>query len=84
MTDHRAMKRQRGAVLVEFAVVAFVLYLLLAALLSFGTMIQAAQVAQDVARCGSGELDGMTVNITGDFKIDRKTTAGEVEESVCD
>jgi hypothetical protein len=33
---------------------------------------------------GSGELDGMTVNITGDFKIDRKTTAGEVEESVCD
>jgi hypothetical protein len=47
---------QLGAVLVEFAVVALVLYLLLAALLSFGTMVQAAQVAQDVARLGAREL----------------------------
>lgn len=47
---------QRGAVLVEFAVIALVLYLLLAALLSFGTMVQAAQVAQDVARLAAREL----------------------------
>jgi len=49
-------QRQGGAVLVEFAVIALVLYLLLAALLSFGTMIQAGQVAQDVARLAAREL----------------------------
>ena len=68
MTDHRAMKRQRGAVLVEFAVVAFVLYLLLAALLSFGTMIQAAQVAQDVARLAARELALTPVAATSTFE----------------
>ena len=36
--------------LVEFGLIALVLYLLLGSLLSFGTMIQAGQVAQDVAR----------------------------------
>ncbi len=47
---------QRGAVLVEFGLMALVLYLLLGALLSFGTMIQAGQVAQDVARLAAREL----------------------------
>ncbi|MCR9245723.1 MAG: pilus assembly protein [bacterium] len=50
------VRAQRGAILVEFAVVALALYLLLGALLSFGTMIQAAQVAQDVARLAAREL----------------------------
>ena len=48
--------QQHGAVLVEFAAVALVLYLLLAALLSFGTFVQTAQVAQDVARLAAREL----------------------------
>ncbi|MEM7201550.1 MAG: TadE/TadG family type IV pilus assembly protein [Planctomycetota bacterium] len=52
-TRHRCA---RGGVMVEFALVALVLYLLLAALLSFGTMVQAAQVAQDVARLAAREL----------------------------
>ncbi|MFK7742149.1 MAG: TadE/TadG family type IV pilus assembly protein [Planctomycetota bacterium] len=56
MIVHVEVRRERGAVLVEFAVVSLVLYLLLAALLSFGTMIQAAQVAQDVARLAAREL----------------------------
>jgi len=51
-----ASRPERGAVLVEFAVIALVLYLLLAALLSFGTLIQAGQVAQDVARLAAREL----------------------------
>ena len=48
--------RERGAVLVEFGLIALLLYLLLGALLSFGTMIQAGQVAQDVARLAAREL----------------------------
>lgn len=47
---------QRGAVLVEFGLISLALYLLLGALLSFGGMIQAAQVAQDVARLAAREL----------------------------
>ena len=56
---------QQGSILVEFAVISFVLYLLLGALLSFGTMIQASQVAQDVARIGARARrhDGACVGI---------------------
>ncbi len=61
--DHRgrvvsavATRKEDGAVLVEFGLIALVLYLLLGALLSFGTMIQAGQVAQDVARLAAREL----------------------------
>lgn len=49
-------RQQRGAMLVEFGLIALVLYLLLGSLLSFGTMIQAGQVAQDVARLAAREL----------------------------
>jgi len=53
---HAASKREDGAILVEFGLISLVLYLLLGALLSFGTMIQAGQVAQDVARLAAREL----------------------------
>jgi len=56
MTTRRATRHQQGAILIEFALVAFVFYLLLGALLSFGTMIHAAQVAQDTARLAAREL----------------------------
>ena len=54
--SRRARRDQRGAVVVEFALLALVLYLLLAALLSFGTLLHTAQVAQDVARLAAREL----------------------------
>lgn len=47
---------ERGAILVEFALIALALYLLLAALAGFGTMLHTAQVAQDVARLVAREL----------------------------
>ncbi len=50
------LERQHGAILVEFALIGLVLYLLLAALLSFGTLIHAAQIAQDAARLAAREL----------------------------
>ena len=59
---------ERGAVMVEFAVIALALYLLLAALLSFGTMIQAGQVAQDVARLAARELALTPLPATATFE----------------
>ncbi|MFN3240630.1 MAG: TadE/TadG family type IV pilus assembly protein [Planctomycetota bacterium] len=60
--------RQRGALMVEFAVISLLLYLLLAALLSFGTMIQAGQVAQDVARLAARELALTPLPATSTFE----------------
>ena len=59
---------ERGAVMVEFAVVALALYFLIAALLSFGTMIQAGQVAQDVARLAARELALTPLPATATFE----------------
>jgi len=47
---------RRGAVLVEFALVSLVLYLLVAAGLEFGRATFSAQVIQDAARLGAREL----------------------------
>lgn len=51
-----ATRSERGGVLVEFALVSLVLYLLLAASITFGLMFHSAQVAQDVARLAAREL----------------------------
>jgi len=59
---------ERGAVMVEFAVIALALYFLIAALLSFGTMIQAGQVAQDVARLAARELALTPLPATATFE----------------
>lgn len=48
--------RQRGGALVEFALISFVLYLLLAGTIELGRMMFAAQVLQDVARVAAREL----------------------------
>lgn len=45
-----------GGVLIEFALVALVFYLLLAAVVTFGSMVHTAQVTQDVARLAAREL----------------------------
>ncbi len=52
----RAGRAQRGAALVEFALVAFAFYLLIAATVTFGQLLHSAQVAQDAARAGAREL----------------------------
>ncbi len=48
--------RRRGAALVEFALVALALYLLLAAILGLGRWILVAQSAQDAARFAAREM----------------------------
>ena len=65
--NRRENPSQRGAVLVEFGLIALVLYLLLGALLSFGTMIQAGQVAQDVARLAARDAEKVRKKIAEGF-----------------
>ncbi len=50
------VRASRGAVLVEFALVALAFYLLVAAIVTFGMLIHTAQVAQDAARLMAREL----------------------------
>ena len=52
----RRERRERGAALVEFALVSFVLYLLLAGTIEFGRMMFDANALQDVARAAAREL----------------------------
>ena len=46
----------RGSVLVEFALVSLAFYLLIAGIVTFGSMIHTAQVAQDAARVAARDL----------------------------
>src|SRR5436190_15777435 len=48
--------RERGAALVEFALVSLVLYLLLAGTIEFGRLMVDANALQDVARVAAREL----------------------------
>lgn len=50
------VRARRGAVLVEFALVGLAFYLLVAAIVTFGMLINTAQVAQDAARLAAREL----------------------------
>jgi hypothetical protein len=50
------VKDERGSVLVEFAIVSFVLYLLLAASIDFGRLMFSAQALQDAARVAAREI----------------------------
>lgn len=54
--ERRAVKPERGAALVEFALVSLVFYLLFAATIDFGRMMFAAQALQDVARLAAREI----------------------------
>jgi hypothetical protein len=56
MTRRQQPGAERGAALVEFALVSFVLYLLLAGVTEFGRMMYAANALQDVARVAAREL----------------------------
>lgn len=59
---------RRGAALVEFALIAFVLYLLLSVMLDFGRLMYCANVLQDVAAEGAAELSKMTLPATYTFE----------------
>lgn len=52
----RRWRRERGAALVEFALVSLVFYLLLAATIEFGRAVYAVQVIQDASRLAAREL----------------------------
>jgi hypothetical protein len=47
---------ERGSVLVEFAFIALLMYLIMATVVDFGRLFFTAQVAQDAARTGAREL----------------------------
>jgi hypothetical protein len=65
------VKGERGAALVEFALVSFVLYLLLAGSIEFGRMMFSANALQDVARVAARELSvaPLRANVTFDFAL---------------
>lgn len=54
--DRSTSSSERGGVAVEFALIAFALYLILAGMLSFGRWMAVQQAAQDVARFAAREV----------------------------
>ncbi|MGQ0736792.1 MAG: TadE/TadG family type IV pilus assembly protein [Acidobacteriota bacterium] len=62
---------ERGAVLVEFVLVSFVLYLLLAGGIEFGRLMFAANAVQDVARLAARELAvaPLPANVSFDYAL---------------
>jgi hypothetical protein len=52
----RRRRGERGSVMIEFAFVAFLMYLLIGTVVDFGRLFFTAQVAQDAARTGAREL----------------------------
>jgi hypothetical protein len=71
----RAARTRRGAVLVEFALIAIAFYLLLAGTIELGRMIFAEQILQNAARVGARELALMplppTISFQDALKIDK-------------
>ena len=63
----RRERRERGAALVEFALVSIVLYLLLAGAIEFGRMMFDANALQDVARTAARELSVAPIRATATF-----------------
>ncbi len=61
------MRERRGAALVEFALAALVLYLLLIVVIDLGRMVYTAQVLQDAARIAARELSLLALPAEADF-----------------
>lgn len=68
MHAKRVTRCRRGQSLVEFAVVALVTYMLLAAIITFGFLFFAAQVAQTAADVGARELSRMPLPPIAQFE----------------
>src|SRR5262249_45701491 len=64
-------RAERGAALVEFALVSLVLYLLIAGTLEFGRVMFAANALQDVARAAARELavGALRANVTFEYAL---------------
>lgn len=64
---------ERGGVLIEFALVALIMYLLLSVTIEFGRALYSAQILQDVARLAARELavTAMPANMTFDCALSR-------------
>ena len=75
-------RSRRGSVLVEFALIALVLYLILAATIELGRMIFAAQVVNDTARVAARELS--RIPLPPGLSFDQALNATEVRERVFD
>src|SRR5262249_10413186 len=72
-----ATRTERGAALVEFALVSLVLYLILAGTVEFGRMMFAANAVQDAARLAARELAlaPIRANVTFDYALTCDPTA---------
>lgn len=72
----------RGAVLVEFALVSLAFYLLIAGIVTFGTMIHTAQVAQDAARIAARDL--ALTSLPSNYTFEQALADPKVKTSVYD
>lgn len=78
----RGAGRRRGAVLVEFALIAFAFYLLLAGTIEIGRMIMTSQLLNNAARVGARELAVMPLPATMSF--DEALHDPDVRETIYD
>ena len=76
-----AIPQERGAALVEFALVSIVLYLLLAGATEFGRLMFAANALQDVARVAARELS--VAPIRADATFDYALTCDPASDTNC-
>lgn len=72
---------ERGAALVEFALVSLVLYVLLAAGIEFGRMMFAASVVQDAARLAAREL--AVAPLRADVTFEYALTCDPLADAAC-
>lgn len=68
MRTSNTNRSSTGSALVEFSLVAFAFYLLVAAVITFGQLLHAAQVSQDAARAGARELSLMPLPADATFE----------------
>lgn len=81
MPNHHLLSTpRRGQALLEFAVIALLLYLVLAAILTFGFMMYSAQSVQQAADLGARELSrvSLAADITFEDAIEDATVTGLV------
>lgn len=71
--DNEIRRTECGAALVEFALIALILYVILSVTIEFGRILYGAQVLQDVSRLAARELavTAMPANMTFDCALGR-------------
>src|SRR5918995_3063485 len=77
----RPRRRERGAALVEFALVSLVLYLLLAGVIEFGRLMFDANALQDVARVAAREL--AVAPVRADATFDYALSCDAASDAAC-